>query len=142
MSLIIRTISKMLIPFMFVYAAWLILTGHTSPGGAFAGGVTASLIIALAYVSFGVSSTKKKFSYPIAHMGRILSLSGILMMGVIAMLLGKGFLGNFLPKTTGHFTMAGVIVVLSLCIGILVGCEFSLLLYYLFEGEEEKGGEE
>jgi Domain related to MnhB subunit of Na+/H+ antiporter. len=138
MSQIIKTISRMLIPFIFVYAIWLILTGHTSPGGAFAGGVTASLAVALAYVSFGISPTKERFSYSIAHMGRILGLMGFIMMGVIAMLLGKGFLGNFLPKFGGHFTMAGVIIVLNLCIGILVGCEFSLLLYYLFGG----GGKE
>ncbi|HIH98787.1 MAG TPA: hypothetical protein HA346_07325 [Thermoplasmata archaeon] len=136
MSLIMRTVSRVLIPFIFVYAIWLILTGHTSPGGAFAGGVTVSLAIALSYVSFGVPLTKERFRYSTVHVGRILGMLGFLVIGATAMVLGKGFLGNFLPKIGGHFTMAGVIIVLSLCIGILVGCEFSLLLYYLFGGEE------
>lgn len=138
MSLIIQTVSRGITPFIFVYAIYLILTGHTSPGGAFAGGVAAGLLIVLWYAAFKLSTAEGRVSCFTAHMGRILGLLGFLTMGAVALLLGKGFLENFLPKVAGHLTMSGVIIMFALSVGILVGCETVLIFYYLF-GRRPKG---
>ena len=138
MSLIIRTVSRGIAPFVFVYSIYLILTGHTSPGGAFAGGVTIGLLIVLWYSAFELPIAERRLSCSVAHVGRILGLLGFLTIGAIALLLGKGFLENFLPKIAGHLTMSGVIILFALSIGILVGCEVALIFYYLL-GRRPKG---
>jgi len=138
MSLIIQTVSRGIAPFIFVYAIYLILTGHTSPGGAFAGGVAIGLLIVLWYAAFNLSTAERRVSCFTAHTGRILGLLGFLITGTIALLLGKGFLENFLPKVAGYLAMSGVIILLALSVGILVGCEIALIFYYLF-GRRPRG---
>ncbi len=141
MSVIIRTVSRWMVLPIFAYAACLVLTGHTSPGGAFAGGVTIGLLVPLFFAGFGISAATKLISPSTAHGGRIGALLWLLALGGIAAVLGGGFLNNFLPKVAGHLTMAGLIVLFAISIGILVGYEISLILYYMLgkRPREEEG---
>jgi multicomponent Na+:H+ antiporter subunit B len=124
-------VSRWVVLFIFAYAACLVLTGHTSPGGAFAGGVAIGLLVPLFFAAFGLQVAERRISTSTAHLGRIGGLLGFLTLGAIALVLGRGFLENFLPKVSGHLTMAGIIILLMISIGILVGYEISLILYYM-----------
>ena len=43
MTLIVKTISRIIVWMVFLYGAYIILHGHLTPGGGFAGGVIVAL---------------------------------------------------------------------------------------------------
>ena len=55
MSLIVKNITNVAIGFIFIYGIYIVLHGHLTPGGGFAGGVIiAGIIVTLA--SLGIIS--------------------------------------------------------------------------------------
>ncbi|MCL4464515.1 MAG: hypothetical protein M1389_00520 [Chloroflexi bacterium] len=90
-SPILRTVSSLLLPFGIVFAVYLLLRGHNSPGGGFIAGVTAAAIIALQYVAFGHNRAGKLF--PDDHLkffgvGLLLAAAT----GIASMVFGRPFL--------------------------------------------------
>lgn len=91
-DIIIRTIARVLVPFIQIYALYVIMHGHYSPGGGFQGGVILGASLVLLFITHGYSEVSKKFSENAAvffsSIG-VLIYSGI---GFLCLLL----LGNFL----------------------------------------------
>lgn len=58
-SLILKTASKYIAPLLFLFAVYLLLTGHNQPGGGFSGGLVASASFILLAFAYGVQQTKK-----------------------------------------------------------------------------------
>lgn len=52
-SIVLEVATRVLFPTMLVLSIWLLLVGHNSPGGGFAGGVVAGLAFALRYLAGG-----------------------------------------------------------------------------------------
>jgi multicomponent Na+:H+ antiporter subunit B len=139
MSVIKRVAGRWITLPAFAYAICLVLTGHLSPGGGFAGGVVVGLIVALLTSTFEVGVSAENINPSTAHFGRVLGLLCLLALGTMAMVVTGFFLKNFPPRFAGPFSMAGLIVPLYVCIGVIVGYETSLIVYYLFE--RRPGGE-
>ena len=139
MSLISRTAARWIAIPAFAYAICLVLTGHLSPGGGFAGGVVVGLIVALLTSAFEVGISEERINPTTAHIGRVLGLLCLLALGTMGLVITGFFLRNFPPKVGGPLSMAGLIVPLYVCIGVIVGYETSLIVYYLFE--RRPGGE-
>jgi multicomponent Na+:H+ antiporter subunit B len=133
MSVIKRVAGRWIILPAFAYAICLVLTGHLSPGGGFAGGVVMGLIVALLTSTFEVEVAAENVNPSTAHFGRVLGLLCLLVLGTMGMLVTGFFLKNFPPRLAGPLSMAGLIVPLYVCIGVIVGYETSLIVYYLFE---------
>ncbi|MEA3471542.1 MAG: Na(+)/H(+) antiporter subunit B [Thermodesulfobacteriota bacterium] len=91
-DIIIRTIARVLVPFIQLYALYVIMHGHYSPGGGFQGGVILGASMILLFITHGYAEMSKKFSENIAvffsSIG-VLIYSGI---GFLCLL----FLGNYL----------------------------------------------
>lgn len=91
-DIIIKTLSRMLIPFIQIYALYVIMHGHYSPGGGFQGGVILGASMVLLLITHGMEEIKNRFSDKgitiLSSLG-VLIYSGI---GLICMLL----LGNYL----------------------------------------------
>ena len=91
-DVIIRTIARMLIPFIQLYALYVIMHGHYSPGGGFQGGVILGASLVLMLLAYGYHDARSRISEKImivfSSMG-VLIYAGI---GLLCLLL----LGNFL----------------------------------------------
>ena len=61
-SIIIRTISRILTPFIQLFALYVIMHGHSSPGGGFQGGVILGASFILLAISFGINEVKERFA--------------------------------------------------------------------------------
>lgn len=83
MSLIVKTITRLTVGLVIIYGLYLILRGHISPGGSFAGGV----IIALAFVQLMLAYGKDAVT-KIINQDSILALAGI---GAVSLLLANIF---------------------------------------------------
>lgn len=136
-SVILKTVGKLIVPFMQVFGIYVVLFGHMSPGGGFAGGTILGASLILMYLSYGSEYCKKKFKF--RNLLRV-ATSAILFYGIVkgysfitggshidAPHLGKGTPGNILS--------AGYIVPLNICVGIIVAITIYIFFRLFDEGE-------
>lgn len=125
-SEIVRTATQILLPLIAIFAAYIIMNGHISAGGGFQGGAviaSAALLLLLANPSQDLNATFLSITE---------SLAGVLFVavGIAGLIAAGGFLDNrVLPLGEfGAFFSAGAIPVLSVLLGVKVGCELSVIL--------------
>ena len=91
-SIIIRTSCRIMVPFMQLFALYVVAHGHHSPGGGFQGGVilgASVILLAMSYnMKTGLKRLTEKWAFILAAIG-VLIFSGI---GFISILLGGNFL--------------------------------------------------
>lgn len=130
-NLILRVVSKFLIPFIFLFALYVQFHGDFGPGGGFQAGVIFSAAIILYALVFGVDNAKQIIP---PHVLRILASLGVLIYactGVASLMLG----GNYLEYTVLASTqVAGQhlgILVVELGVGITV-MAVMLIIFFAF----------
>lgn len=121
MSLIVKTITRLTLGLILLYGIYIVLHGHISPGGGFAGG----LIIALSFIhlmlAFGKDLALKKLSRTTASFFESL---GAIMFVSVALLgfLGGYFFLNFIKKGEPfNLFSAGIIPLCNIAISFKVG---------------------
>jgi multicomponent Na+:H+ antiporter subunit B len=91
-SVLIRTLCRLLIPFIQLFGLYVIVHGHSSPGGGFQGGVILAASFILMSIAYGVDAMRQRF--PLTAMLILISV-GVLIyggIGLVSMLLGANFL--------------------------------------------------
>ncbi len=121
MTLIVKTVTRLTVGLILLYGIYIVLHGHLSPGGGFAGGV----IIALSFVhlmlafgkDFALSKVPKNLASSIESIGALLFLS-IALLGFF----GGVFFLNILNKGTPfELFSAGIIPLCNIAISLKVG---------------------
>ncbi len=130
-SIIVQTICSLLIPFIQLFALYVIFHGHYGPGGGFQGGVllAVSVILQRLYLGHELSYTKfpPRLALALAAVGLLIyGLSGI-----IPMVFGASFLdyGN-LPLFWVHDAERRALGILIVEIGIGLGVFGTLVLIF------------
>jgi len=144
-TLIVKTICRLLAPFMQLYALYVIAHGHHSPGGGFQGGVILGASFILLAIGFDLKMVLKrmreKTTLVLAILG-VLIYSGI---GVICIMLEGNFLdysalSAILPATDN--IMARSHGILGVEIGVAIAVMANLILIYVnlsSDGKYERG---
>ena len=91
-SLIVRMTCRVFAPFIQVFGLYVIVHGHSSPGGGFQGGVIIASSFILLAIGFGPGEVKRRLSLPAllaCSSAGVLLYAGI---GVACVLLGANFL--------------------------------------------------
>jgi len=131
---LLLTGTRLLLPLILLFGAYVFIHGHLTPGGGFQGGAILASAILLALLS----NPLQHFSHRLIAV--IESTAGIafVLIGILGILLGGGFLDNrILPTGTfGELFSAGAIPVIYAFVGLKVGAEFSSMLVSLSETEE------
>jgi len=125
-SEIIQSGAQILVPLISIFAAYIIMNGHLSAGGGFQGGaVIASGVVLMLLANPQYQPNVELLSITESAAGAFFVLAGI-----AGLVLAGGFLDNrILPLGQfGAFFSAGAIPVLSVLLGIKVGCELSVIL--------------
>ena len=136
-SELVDVISRKLVPFILLFGCYLISHGHLSPDGGFQGGAVLAAGITLLCLSRGVRDTRRTFPLRRVSLTESVAFLVILAMGAIGLVLGRRFLGNFLPLgEPGRIPSALFIFLLNLLIGLKVGAGITVVLLGLL-GEEE-----
>lgn len=122
MTLIVKTVTRLTVGLILLYGIYIILHGHISPGGGFAGGVIIALSFIHLMLAFGREVALKKLSEAKAS---ILESLGAIMFLSIAILgfLGGYFFFNFFLKKGEPFQLfsAGIIPLCNIAICLKVG---------------------
>jgi multicomponent Na+:H+ antiporter subunit B len=141
MTLIVKTITRLTVGLILLFGIYIVLHGHLSPGGGFAGGVIVALSFVHLMLAFGKDVAASKVSKNLASN---LESIGALMFLSIALLgfLGGSFFLNILPKGNPfRLFSAGTIPLSNISIGIKVGVglfAIFLALVILNDTKEER----
>ncbi len=83
MSLIVKTITRLTVGLILLYGIYIVLHGHVSPGGGFAGGVIIALSFIHLMLAYGKEETFKRLSKQAASVFE--SLGAILFLTIASM---------------------------------------------------------
>jgi len=120
MSLIVKEVTKLVAGFVAVYAAYITLYGHLTPGGGFVGGVILACGFILVVLAFGKSFAARIITDAGAKEWDTFGAMLFLLVALIGYRTGN-FFGNFLPHP-GNFRLVsgGTIPLSNIAIGIKV----------------------
>jgi len=129
MTLIVKTITRLIIGFIVVFSASIILYGHITPGGGFAGGVMLACAFILLVLVFGKKTALDIIREKTLSVWDCLGAFGFLVIAVIGFS-GGFFFKNFIMKGTPlRLISAGTIMWSNLAIGIKVSaCLFAVFV--------------
>lgn len=131
---LLQTGTRLLVPLIVLFGAYVFINGHLTPGGGFQGGA----ILASAVLLILLAEPSRRFGHKL--ISRVESVSGLfyVAIGVLGLLLAGGFLDNrILPLGAfGALLSAGGIPLIYVLIGLKVGAEFSSIMANLSETED------
>lgn len=135
-NIVLQTVVKLLIPFIQVYGFYIIINGHLSPGGGFAGGTILGSSLILYSLAYGVKKGIERF--PRNNTKVLESAGGIVFIsiGLFSILMGGNFLSNnMFPGLgeAGKLLSGGIILPITLAVGIKVASTIVTLFYHLLE---------
>jgi len=131
---LLHTGTRLLVPLIVLFGAYVFLNGHLTPGGGFQGGA----ILASAVLLMLLTDPLRPISHRLISVIEAVSGLTYVGIGVLGILLAGGFLDNrILPLGEfGSILSAGAIPVIYILIGLKVGAEFSSIMVSLSEREE------
>ncbi len=122
-SIIVQTVCSLLIPFIQLFALYVIVHGHYGPGGGFQGGVLLAVSIILQRLYLGREVSYRRFPPRLAI---VLATTGMLVFGVsgiVPLLTGGSFLDYAylpLPWVAGAELRSLGILIVEIGIGLAV----------------------
>jgi len=131
LDLILRIGTKLILPFILMFALYVQFHGDYGPGGGFQAGVIAAGMVILIAITFGLGAAQRVA--PVALVERMVPL-GVLIFagtGVAGMLLGKNYLDYaVLSHDSAHGHELGIFLVEA---GVLVTVSGTMVaLFYAF----------
>jgi len=122
MSLIVKTITRLTVGLILLYGVYIVLHGHISPGGGFAGGVIVALSFIHLMLAFGKDVALKKLSQARASFFESLGAIMFISIAILGFLGGYFFLNFFVNKGLPFdLFSAGIIPLCNIAISFKVG---------------------
>ncbi len=138
-DIIVKSITRIIIPFVQLYGIFIILHGHVSPGGGFSGGALFGTSLILYTLIFGVDKAQKKFSHRVSEIAESGGILIYLSIGVIGIFTAGYFLSNkaagFPLGEAGSLLSGGMIPLLMIGVGIKVASTMVTLFHTLIMEE-------
>lgn len=136
MSLPVRTVSRFLTPLIFAYALYLVITGVSSPGGAFGGGVVVGVAACLAVVG-EEGKRRPALKLGSAVLSRDLGF-GLIILASVATIATSGIIFDTGSLRAGNALLGSpLIVLLAFAAGMIVGGEMVIALATMLSREGE-----
>ena len=143
-GLIVKTTCRLVIPFIQIFALYVIAHGHYRPGGGFQGGVIMGASLVLFAIAFDLRSAIRRMGERTIMLLAALGVGIYAGVGILSMLFEKNYLdysalANFLPFDPASAHSYGILVV-EIGVGIVVMAVMVLLYYILASaGKHDEG---
>lgn len=137
-DIIIKTLTRVLAPFLQLYALYVIAHGHYSPGGGFQGGVILAASFILMVISFGLDTARRRLTEKAVIIFLCLGLLIYSGTGALCLALGGNFLDyreltKILPVTVAKARALGILFV-ETGVGLGVMAVMTSLVYDISTG--------
>ena len=115
-DLIIQTLTRLLIPFIQLFALYVIAHGHHSPGGGFQGGCILSASFILLCVAYDINWAKARMSETLNTIYISLGVMIFAGTGIVCMMLGGNYLdyewlNKIIPVNPGDARSLGIMII-------------------------------
>ena len=142
-DVIVQTFCRLIIPFMQLFALYVIAHGHHSPGGGFQGGCILGASFILLCVAYDIREVKSRMS---EKLNVIFCSLGVIIfggIGVVCLILGANYLDyGILHKLLGvNIPVARSLGILGIEIGVgftVMAAMISIFLNLASKGEHEE----
>lgn len=133
MTVIVKTISSWVKVLIVLFGIYIILFGHLTPGGGFAGGVILASSYVLLMLAFGRELVEKNLPSALSSKLDCIGAFAFGMIAVLGFVFGGVFFVNFLVKYSQQFNLisAGTIPLSNIAIGLKVGASLFLVIFSL-----------
>ncbi|KXA90408.1 cation:proton antiporter [candidate division MSBL1 archaeon SCGC-AAA259D14] len=136
MSIIVRTGTKLISPFLVVYSFYLMIFGHLNPGGGFQAGVMLASGVVLLIIAHGHRWIEESFKPQAVQLLEGISALSIVILAILGLGFG-GFFLNFIPGGDfGNLLSGGIVPFFNVLVGLEVGGAFTFLFYILLRWVE------
>lgn len=136
MTVIVKTVSSWVKVLIFLFGIYIIVFGHLTPGGGFAGGVILASSYVLLMLAYGKAFVQENLPLPVAS--KLDSLGAFLfaLIAILGLVFGGTFFVNFLYQKylPGHpfdLVSGGTIPLSNIAIGVKVGASLFLVIFAL-----------
>jgi multicomponent Na+:H+ antiporter subunit B len=139
MSTIVKKVAQLVAGLIFIYGIYIMLHGHLTPGGGFAGGALIAGAFILLILAFGSSALNLRREVIGSSVTESAAILIVVILALMALLFGtKVFFTNYLPPgTPGKLLSAGIIPLYNIFIGIEVaGAILTIFLALVIFKEE------
>jgi multicomponent Na+:H+ antiporter subunit B len=140
MTLIVKTITRLTVGLILLYGIYIVLHGHLSPGGGFAGGVIIALSFIHIMLAFGKETVFKRFSQKAASIVESLGAVMFLSIAVLGFFSGYFFL-NFLGKGEPFRLFSSGIIPfcnIAICLKVAAGLFAIFCVLVIFNNSDKK----
>lgn len=139
MTVIVKKTTRLIAGMVFLYGIYIVIHGHLTPGGGFAGGVVMAgsfILLILAFGSDFINLTREESG---STMYENLAILVVIFLAVSGLLFGaRVFFLNWLPKgTAGQLISAGILPLYNIFIGIEVASSILTIFLALIIFKEE-----
>ncbi len=139
MTIIVKKTTQLIAGLIFIYGIYVIVHGHLTPGGGFAGGVILAgsfILLILAYGSEFFNLVREESG---STMYENLAILVVLFLSISGLLLSTHvFFQNWLPKgTVGQLISAGILPLYNVFVGIEVAASILTIFLALIIFKEE-----
>jgi len=121
MSLIVKTATRIVAEFITIFAVYIVLFGHLTPGGGFVGGVILSCSFVLLTLAFGKNFSLGIVSKRAAGVWDCVGALAFLVIALIGYHAGAFFFNLWAEKADFRLISAGIIPLANVAIGVKVG---------------------
>lgn len=122
-SIIVQIVCSLLIPFIQVFAIYVIFHGHYGPGGGFQGGVLLAVSIILHRLYLGRDASLKRFPPQLAPVFAAIGMIIFGLAGILPVFIGGSFLDYgylVIPGVSGAELRSLGILIVEIGIGLAV----------------------
>ena len=131
-DVILANCVRFMAPMLVVFGAYILLNGHLSPGGGFSGGTVLGAGLILYLCAFGFARTGRFFNF---RTFRVITSGALafyaLSKGYVFFTGANGIENGLGPGTFGRILSGGLLMPLSVAVGLVVACTM-YALYALF----------
>jgi len=127
MTLIVKTITDFVAAFIVVFGAYIVLYGHLTPGGGFAGGVIIACAFILVLLAHGKEQAFARLPEKMAHALDSGGALAFLLIGWVGVTGGFFFMNIFGRGEMFRLLSSGMILPLNIAIAFKVGSSLFLV---------------
>lgn len=134
MNVIVRTAAKVMFPLIILFGIYVVVHGHTTPGGTFSGGSVMAGAFVIYTLAYGLEDTKKQFSETPINI--LKSVGGFVL---ILFIIFEFFLREALVPTETLFTLwsGSSLMFFNIVGGVMVFTGLLLIWYTIVRTDSE-----
>ena len=143
MTVIVKTISSWIKVLIILFGIYIILFGHLTPGGGFAGGVILASSYVLLMLAFGKEFVQKDLPLSLDSKLDCLGAFAFAMIAILGYVFGGKFFNNFLSQYGQELKLisSGTIPLSNIAIGLKVGASLFLVIFLLSTFRRDTSGD-